>query len=61
MTDHMFLIPERALKMDISRLQEDLAGLDFDARLLQVAPMGNVWICKPFVTILTHASSFIYS
>lgn len=44
--DHLFLLPKRALAMDTLRLQKDLAGLDFDARLLQQAPMGNIWLCK---------------
>lgn len=44
--DHLFLLPERALTMDSSRLQKDLAGLDFDPRLMHAAPMGNVWLCK---------------
>lgn len=44
--DHLFLLPERALTMDATRLQKDLAGLDFDVRLLHEAPMGNIWLCK---------------
>ncbi|XP_031335500.1 histone-lysine N-methyltransferase, H3 lysine-79 specific isoform X4 [Photinus pyralis] len=43
--DHLFLLPERVLEMDTKNLQKDLAGLDFDARLLHEAPMGNVWLC----------------
>ncbi|KAK9723247.1 EF-hand domain pair [Popillia japonica] len=42
--DHLFLLPERALTMDATRLQKDLAGLDFDVRLLHEAPMGNIWL-----------------
>ncbi|XP_031335510.1 MAP7 domain-containing protein 2 isoform X14 [Photinus pyralis] len=42
--DHLFLLPERVLEMDTKNLQKDLAGLDFDARLLHEAPMGNVWL-----------------
>lgn len=44
--DHLFLLPERALTMDSSRLQKDLAGLDFDPQLMHAAPMGNVWLCE---------------
>lgn len=44
--DHLFLLPERALTMGSARLQKDLEGLDFDARVYHEAPMGNVWICK---------------
>ncbi|KAI4503327.1 hypothetical protein M0802_001549 [Mischocyttarus mexicanus] len=45
-SDHLFLLPERALIMDSSRLRQDLAGLDFNLRfnLLQTAPRGNVWL-----------------
>ncbi|XP_022915641.1 ensconsin-like isoform X12 [Onthophagus taurus] len=42
--DHLFLLPERALSMDASRLQKDLEGLNFDPRLLHEAPMGNIWL-----------------
>lgn len=44
--DHLFLLPQRVLTMDTLTLQKDLAGLDFNARLLHEAPMGNVWLCK---------------
>nr|KAF7435379.1 hypothetical protein H0235_003570 [Vespula pensylvanica] len=45
-SDHLFLLPERALIMDSSRLRQDLAGLDFNLRfnILQTAPRGNVWL-----------------
>ncbi|KAF7414741.1 hypothetical protein HZH68_003230 [Vespula germanica] len=47
-SDHLFLLPERALIMDSSRLRQDLAGLDFNLRfnILQTAPRGNVWLCE---------------
>ncbi|KAL2717255.1 inner centromere protein-like isoform X12 [Vespula squamosa] len=47
-SDHLFLLPERALIMDSSRLRQDLAGLDFNLRfnILQTAPRGNVWLLR---------------
>lgn len=39
--------------MDSTRLQKDLAGLDFDPRLMHAAPMGNVWLCE-YRHHLTH-------
>ena len=48
-SDHLFLLPERALVMDSTQLRQDLAGLDFNLHLnlLHTAPRGNVWLCKP--------------
>lgn len=47
-SDHLFLLPERALIMDTTHLRQDLAGLDFNLHLnlLHTAPRGNVWLCK---------------
>ncbi|XP_033213073.1 MAP7 domain-containing protein 2 isoform X4 [Belonocnema kinseyi] len=47
-SDHLFLLPERALGMDSTHLRQDLAGLDFNLHLnlLHTAPKGNVWLCK---------------
>lgn len=53
--DHLFLLPQRVLAMDTTNLQKDLAGLDFDARLLHEAPMGNVWLCKSKSKYITGA------
>ncbi|KAK9303548.1 hypothetical protein QLX08_004851 [Tetragonisca angustula] len=50
-SDHLFLLPERALIMDSTHLRQDLAGLDFNLHLnlLHTAPRGNVWLCEyPF-------------
>ncbi|KAK0092648.1 hypothetical protein PV326_000944 [Microctonus aethiopoides] len=46
-SDHLFLLPERALIMDSTQLRQDLAGLDFNLHLnlLHTAPRGNVWLC----------------
>ncbi|KAL0115295.1 hypothetical protein PUN28_010678 [Cardiocondyla obscurior] len=45
-SDHLFLLPERALVMDSTHLRQDLAGLDFNLHLnlLHTAPRGNVWL-----------------
>ncbi|XP_043484738.1 inner centromere protein-like isoform X6 [Leptopilina heterotoma] len=45
-SDHLFLLPERALGMDTTHLRQDLAGLDFNLHLnlLHTAPKGNVWL-----------------
>ncbi|XP_025265348.1 inner centromere protein isoform X21 [Camponotus floridanus] len=45
-SDHLFLLPERALIMDSTHLRQDLAGLDFNLHLnlLHTAPRGNVWL-----------------
>ncbi|KAK0162038.1 hypothetical protein PV327_008412 [Microctonus hyperodae] len=45
-SDHLFLLPERALIMDSTQLRQDLAGLDFNLHLnlLHTAPRGNVWL-----------------
>ncbi|XP_076760653.1 uncharacterized protein LOC143429101 isoform X16 [Xylocopa sonorina] len=45
-SDHLFLLPERALIMDSTHLRQDLAGLDFNLHLnlLRTAPRGNVWL-----------------
>ncbi|XP_018052380.1 PREDICTED: ensconsin isoform X3 [Atta colombica] len=45
-SDHLFLLPERALGMDSTHLRQDLAGLDFNLHLnlLHTAPRGNVWL-----------------
>ncbi|XP_044015945.1 MAP7 domain-containing protein 2 isoform X6 [Aphidius gifuensis] len=45
-SDHLFLLPERALIMDTTHLRQDLAGLDFNLHLnlLHTAPRGNVWL-----------------
>lgn len=47
-SDHLFLLPERALGMDSTHLRQDLAGLDFNLHLnlLHTAPRGNVWLCE---------------
>ncbi|XP_072746490.1 uncharacterized protein [Anoplolepis gracilipes] len=47
-SDHLFLLPERALVMDSTHLRQDLAGLDFNLHLnlLHTAPRGNVWLCE---------------
>ncbi|XP_025265345.1 inner centromere protein isoform X16 [Camponotus floridanus] len=47
-SDHLFLLPERALIMDSTHLRQDLAGLDFNLHLnlLHTAPRGNVWLCE---------------
>ena len=47
-SDHLFLLPKRALDMDSVHLRQDLAGLDFNLHLnlLHTAPKGNVWLCK---------------
>ncbi|KAK0085870.1 hypothetical protein PV325_004310 [Microctonus aethiopoides] len=47
-SDHLFLLPERALIMDSTQLRQDLAGLDFNLHLnlLHTAPRGNVWLCE---------------
>lgn len=49
-SDHLFLLPERALVMDSTHLRQDLAGLDFNLHLnlLHTAPRGNVWLCELF-------------
>ncbi|KAL7299914.1 hypothetical protein TKK_0007237 [Trichogramma kaykai] len=48
-SDHLFLLPQRALGMDTTHLRQDLASLDFNLHLnlLQAAPRGNVWLCHP--------------
>ncbi|XP_074098959.1 uncharacterized protein LOC141527399 isoform X19 [Cotesia typhae] len=45
-SDHLFLLPERALVMDSAQLKQDLAGLDFNLHFnrLHTAPRGNVWL-----------------
>ncbi|KAK1131299.1 hypothetical protein K0M31_017586 [Melipona bicolor] len=45
-SDHLFLLPQRALIMDSTHLRQDLAGLDFNLHLnlLHTAPRGNVWL-----------------
>lgn len=47
-SDHLFLLPERALVMDSTHLRQDLAGLDFNLHLnlLHTASRGNVWLCE---------------
>lgn len=45
-SDHLFLLPQRALGMDSTHLRQDLAGLDFNLHLLHTAPRGNVWLCE---------------
>ncbi|XP_008551563.1 MAP7 domain-containing protein 1 isoform X2 [Microplitis demolitor] len=47
-SDHLFLLPERALVMDSTQLKQDLAGLDFNLHFnrLHTAPRGNVWLCE---------------
>ncbi|XP_074098954.1 uncharacterized protein LOC141527399 isoform X14 [Cotesia typhae] len=47
-SDHLFLLPERALVMDSAQLKQDLAGLDFNLHFnrLHTAPRGNVWLCE---------------
>lgn len=49
-SDHLFLLPERALVMDSTQLKQDLAGLDFNLHFnrLHTAPRGNVWLCEFF-------------
>ncbi|XP_048514371.1 histone-lysine N-methyltransferase, H3 lysine-79 specific isoform X4 [Athalia rosae] len=48
-SDHLFLLPERALGMDSGHLRQDLEGLDFNLQhcinlQMHVAPRGNVWL-----------------
>ncbi|XP_074098950.1 uncharacterized protein LOC141527399 isoform X11 [Cotesia typhae] len=52
-SDHLFLLPERALVMDSAQLKQDLAGLDFNLHFnrLHTAPRGNVWLCEYSVFI----------
>lgn len=47
-SDHLFLLPERALGMDSTHLRQDLEGLDFNLHLnlMHMAPRGNVWLCE---------------
>lgn len=49
-SDHLFLLPERALDMDSTHLRQDLEGLDFNLHLnlTHMAPRGNVWLCEFF-------------
>ncbi|KAH0545959.1 hypothetical protein KQX54_005037 [Cotesia glomerata] len=55
-SDHLFLLPERALVMDSAQLKQDLAGLDFNLHFnrLHTAPRGNVWLF-----ILTNYLQFV--
>ncbi|XP_011502078.1 PREDICTED: uncharacterized protein LOC105365572 [Ceratosolen solmsi marchali] len=45
-SDHLFLLPQRALGMDSTHLRQDLASLDFNLHLnlLHTAPKGNIWL-----------------
>lgn len=55
-SDHLFLLPERALIMDSTHLRQDLAGLDFNLHLnlLHTAPRGNVWLCELLTAANLH-------
>lgn len=60
-SDHLFLLPERALIMDSTHLRQDLAGLDFNLHLnlLHTAPRGNVWLCESRYFVLGHCLGMI--
>lgn len=59
-SDHLFLLPERALSMDTAQLREDLASLDFSVASHHsmrdehnslvarpsLAGRGTVWLCE---------------
>lgn len=63
-SDHLFLLPERALIMDSTHLRQDLAGLDFNLHLnlLHTAPRGNVWLCEltHFMKLLLEIDLYIF-
>uniref|UniRef100_A0A8D8F9L3 (northern house mosquito) hypothetical protein n=1 Tax=Culex pipiens TaxID=7175 RepID=A0A8D8F9L3_CULPI len=45
--DSLFLVPKCALTYDKAMsLRKDLAAYDFNIRILEDTPRGNVWICK---------------
>lgn len=45
--DSLFLVPKCALTYDKAMsLRKDLAAYDFNIRILEDTPKGNVWICK---------------
>lgn len=45
--DSLFLVPKCALTYDKAlSLRKDLAAYDFNIRILEDTPKGNVWICK---------------
>lgn len=54
-SDHLFLLPQRALGMDSKHLRQDLASLDFNLHLnlLHSAPRGNVWLCESFFFLIS--------
>lgn len=60
-SDHLFLLPERALIMDSTHLRQDLAGLDFNLHLnlLRTAPRGNVWLCESRYFVLGHCLGMV--
>ena len=48
-SDHLFLLPQRALGMDSSQLRQDLASLgisNIQLNRLHEAPRGNFWLCE---------------
>lgn len=55
--DSLFLVPKCALTYDKAMsLRKDLAAYDFNIRILEDTPKGNVWICKccfifPYVSV----------